>query len=169
MAKKKEEPKTVLERKYVVPLRREWLKTARYKRAKKAATGLRQFLVRHMKPGKDEKGNFQVKILKELNEYLWKHGIKNPPTKVKIIAVKDDKGVVKAQLEGVPIEKKKEEPKKKKEKKIEEKKEETKEEKAKVEEKAELEAIKKEKPKAPEKQPTVPKKVEARPTAPKNQ
>lgn len=128
MAKKEKAPKKVLERSYVVPLRREWIKVPRYKRAKKAATGLRAFLVKHMKPEAMDPKN--VKILKHLNEELWKHGMKNPPHKVKITAVKDDKGIVKAELEGFPIEeekkgKKKEEPKKK-EKAVEKPKEEAK-------------------------------------------
>jgi ribosomal protein L31E len=124
MAKKKEEaPKKVLERSYVVPLRREWLKVPRYKRAKKASTGLRAFLVKHMKPEKDEKGKFQVKIGKHLNDFLWKHGIKNPPHKVKITAIKDDKGIVRAELEGFKIEEEKKEVKKKAETPLEKAKE----------------------------------------------
>ena len=43
---KKEEKK--IERTYNVPLRREWLKSPKYKRSKKAITGLRIFLIRHM-------------------------------------------------------------------------------------------------------------------------
>ena len=36
-------------RTYTVPLRKEWLKVPKYKRAKKAVTALKQFLVKHMK------------------------------------------------------------------------------------------------------------------------
>jgi len=87
-----------VERTYVVPLRRGFLKSPRYKRAKKAVNTLRAFLVRHMK-SKD------VRILSELNVAIWGHGIKNPPSRVKINVKKDDKGVVTAQLFGVPFEK----------------------------------------------------------------
>ena len=45
-----------------------------------------------------------VKIEKELNDELWKHGIKNPPHHIKITAVKDKEGVVRANLFGVKTE-----------------------------------------------------------------
>ena len=35
-----------------------------------------------------------------LNNHLWKHGIKNPPHHVKVIAIKDKEGVVHAELFG---------------------------------------------------------------------
>jgi ribosomal protein L31E len=155
MAKKEEETKIVLEREYNVPLRREFLKAPNWKRTHKASRALREFLIKHMKPGLDEKGNSQVKIGKYLNEELWKKGIKNPPHHIKVIAKKDDKGVVMAELVGAPVEKKEEEkPKKKKE----EKKEETKEEEKKEEEKKEkAEVLKKEVPKEQAKIPAAPK------------
>ncbi len=87
-----------VERTYVVPLRRGFLKSPRYKRAKKAVRVLREFLVRHMK-------SEDVRILSELNVAIWHHGIKNPPSRVKINVKKDDKGVVTAQLFGIPFEK----------------------------------------------------------------
>ena len=93
-----------LERTYNVPLRREYLKAPRWQRTKKAVTALRQFLAKHMKAE-------EVKLSKELNEEMWKHGIKNPPHQIKVKAVKDDKGVVKAELFGA------EKPASKKEKK----------------------------------------------------
>ena len=85
-----------MERTYVVPLRKGWLKASRYRRAKKAVNTLREFLVRHMK-------SEDVRLMPELNVSLWQHGMKNPPSRVKINVVKDDKGVVKAQLFGVPM------------------------------------------------------------------
>ena len=178
MAKKEEEPKTVSERTYNVPLRRRWVNVPKYKRAKKAVTTLRGFLIKHMKPEVDEKGKIQLKIGKHLNEFIWKHGIKNPPHHVKVVAKKDDKGVVTAELEGAPVEEKKEEkPKKglagKLEKeatpaKSEKEEERAGKEKAVKEEKVELEAIKKEKPKPAEKIPKQPKQVEKKITGPAN-
>jgi ribosomal protein L31E len=107
MAKEKEEEtKIVLEREYNVPLRREFIKTANWKKTKKASKALREFLVKHMKPEGMDGGN--VKIGKYLNEELWKHGIRNPPHHVKLIAKKDDKGIVTAELVGAPEEKPKE-------------------------------------------------------------
>lgn len=80
-----------LERTYNVPLRKEYMKSPRWNRTKKAVIALRQFLAKHMK-------SEEVKLSKELNEFMWKHGIKNPPHHIKVKAVKDEKGVVKAEL-----------------------------------------------------------------------
>lgn len=101
MAKTKPTEKT-LERTYNVPLRKEYMKAPRWNRTKKAVTALRQFLAKHMK-------SENVLLSKELNEEMWKHGIKNPPHHVKVKATKDDKGVVKAELFGAekPVSKKK--------------------------------------------------------------
>ena len=91
MAKK--ENKTVVERTYNVPLRKEYQKVPRWQRTKKAVTALRQFLSKHMKSD-------DVKISKELNQKVWQHGIRNPPHHVKITVTKDSEGVVKAELFG---------------------------------------------------------------------
>jgi large subunit ribosomal protein L31e len=99
-----------LERVYIIPLRREWLKTQKYKRAKKAVTGVKYFLMRHMKAKLD-----MVKLGPELNEEIWKHGMKNPPSRVKVNVIKDDKGLVTAELFGFEMPKKKEEKPKKEE------------------------------------------------------
>ena len=115
MAKKEEEgPKVVLEREYNVPLRREFQKSPNWKKTKKAVKALKEFLQKHMKSD-------DVKLGRYLNEELWKHGMKNPPHHVKVIAKKEDNGVVTAELEGAPV---KEEEKGKEPVKGEEKKEE---------------------------------------------
>src|SRR5574342_719855 len=85
-----------LERTYIIPLRKGWLKAPRYRRAKKAVNTLKEFLVRHMKSD-------DVRVMPELNLEIWKHGMKNPPSRVKVNVSKDDKGVVKAQLFGVQM------------------------------------------------------------------
>ncbi len=117
---KKEEKKAKLERTYNVPLRKEWLKAPMYKRSKKAVKALKEFMAKHMKADFDK-----VKIGKYVNEFIWKHGIKNPPHHVKVDATKDDEGNVFVELVGAPVVEKKEEPKKE-EKKEEVKKEEPK-------------------------------------------
>ena len=136
------------EREYNVPLRREWLKAPKYKRAKKAVSALRAFIIKHMKADSVHIGPF-------LNDDIWKHGMRNPPHLVKVKTKKNEEGVAVVELLGkaLPDLAKKEEEEKskiksvleriagektkkvfKKEKKVEEKKEETKE---KVEEKKE--------------------------------
>ncbi len=109
-----------IERIYNVPLRREWLKVPKYKRAKKAIFALKRFLSRHMK-------SQDVLIGKRLNEFIWQSGIRAPPHHVKINVVKEDDGKVYAELFGFKYEKAVE-IKEEKEGKTE-KKEETKEEK----------------------------------------
>lgn len=99
MAKQSQAQSQGFERVYIVPLRREFLKVPKYKRAKKAVTALKEFLKKHVK--KD------VKIKKELNEYLWSKGIKNPPHKVKI-KVFEEKNILYANLFTVKEKEKKE-------------------------------------------------------------
>ena len=182
MAKKEEKSKTILERVYVIPLRRETLKVPPFKKANKAAKFVREFISKHMKSD-------NVAIGKYLNLKLWSHGAKNPPHHVKVNAVKDDKGKVFVELAGAPKEEpkadekkkpaKKEEkivkeaefketPEEKIEKKIEEAKEEKAEETKKIE-KEEIKELQKEHPKhhAP-KMPSQSKVQQVHPTAPKS-
>ncbi len=105
MAKKEEKSKVVLEREYIIPLRKEFQKAPKYKRAKKTIKALKEFLAKHMKSD-------NIKIGKYLNLKVWEHGIKNPPHKVKVKVEKFDDGLVKAELVGAPVEKPKEEKKK---------------------------------------------------------
>ena len=98
-----------MERTYTIPLRREWIKTVRYKRAKKTIRAIREFMMQHMKTD-------EVRIGPFLNEEVWKHGIANPPSRVRVNCVKDKDGVVTVELVGKPLGKasQKEEPKAKK-------------------------------------------------------
>lgn len=90
-----------MEREYNVPLRREWLKVPRYKRAKKAVTAMKQFLGKHMK-------SENIKLGGDVNEKIWGKGMRNPPHHVKVIASKDSEGIVTAKLADAPKEAKKE-------------------------------------------------------------
>jgi len=99
-----------MERTYVIPLRREWLKTPIYKRTKKAVSATKSFLQKHMKVK-------NVKLGRQLNMKLWAQGYRHPPHKVEVSAelVKDKEGdYVYAELIGVkkePLKKIKEEKK----------------------------------------------------------
>lgn len=177
MAKKEEASKIVLERTYVIPLRRETLKSPPFKKANKAVRTVKTFISKHMKSD-------EVAIGKYLNLYIWKHGAKNPPHKVKVTASKDDKGKVLVELVGAPKEEPKVEEKKKPVKKEEAKPEtekpeeklekqvgEAKEEKAKEAKKIEQEEIKelrKEHPKVHAPKIPKPKMQESHPTAPRS-
>lgn len=83
----------VTERTYIIPLRRHWLMVPHYRRAKKAISALQNFIVKHMK-------SEDVRIGKMLNEEVWARGMKNPPHKVKVTIIKEDDGLVKAELFG---------------------------------------------------------------------
>jgi large subunit ribosomal protein L31e len=85
--------KMAIERVYNIPLRKKFLKVPRYRRTNKAAIALREFIVKHMK-------SEDVRIGKHLNQEVWKHGIKNPPHHVKVTIIKEDSGLVKAELFG---------------------------------------------------------------------
>ncbi|MFT4304743.1 MAG: 50S ribosomal protein L31e, partial [Candidatus Woesearchaeota archaeon] len=97
------------EKEYNIPLRKEFQKVPKYKRAKKAITGIKNFLKKHMK--KED-----IKIGPKLNEEVWEKGIKNPPHHVKVTAF-IEKDIVYAEKTGFKfniykkIEKKKETPK----------------------------------------------------------
>ena len=87
MAYKKEIKTEGLEREYVIPLRDKLKKVPKYKRANKAIKSIREFLVRHLKiRNRDLK---KIKINKYLNEIIWTRGIKKPPIKIRVSAVKE--------------------------------------------------------------------------------
>src|SRR3989344_5219043 len=92
---KKETTKTVLERVYNVPLRKEYMKAPNWKRTPKAVKALREFISKHMK-------SENVIIGKYANQLLWKNGIKNPPHHIKVNAVKDDKSKAMVELVDLP-------------------------------------------------------------------
>ena len=72
------------EKVYIIPLRREWLKQTRVKRAPRAIRAIRAFLERHVKAK-------EVKVDPALNEIIWQRGAKKPPAKIKVkVEIKDD-------------------------------------------------------------------------------
>lgn len=88
-----------VEREYMIPLRWEWNKVPRYKRANKAVKAIKEFLARHMKIyDRDLK---KIKIDRYLNEFVWFRGIRNPPAKIKVKAVKEGE-IVKVELSELP-------------------------------------------------------------------
>lgn len=99
MPEKTEEKKDKLEREYIIPLRRSWKRVPRYKRANKAIKAIKEFLVRHMKI---RDGDLKkVKLDKYLNEMVWFRGIRKPPIKIKVKAIKEG-DIIKAELAELP-------------------------------------------------------------------
>jgi len=78
---------------YTVPLRKAFNKTARHTRTNKAVKAVRAYLERHLHSD-------DIKLGQHLNDFLWAKGIRNPPPRVTITAVKDDEGVIRAELVG---------------------------------------------------------------------
>ncbi len=75
---------------YTIPLKRAYY-SPRHRRAKKAVSLVREFILRHMKAEK-------VIISQHLNEKIWSRGIQKPPRRIRVKAVKDSEGVVKVDL-----------------------------------------------------------------------
>ena len=80
---------------FIIPLRRKFKKTARYRRTPRSIKAIKEFLVRHMKMY--ERDLKKVKLDKYLNAFVWARGIKNPPSRIKVRAVIDG-DVVRAEL-----------------------------------------------------------------------
>ena len=92
---------------FTIPLRKEWLKVPKYRRAKKAISALNIYLKKHLKK--------EVKIGKYLNSKVWARGNENPPGKIKV-RIEEDKDNLTAELINAPREVKKEKKKGKLEK-----------------------------------------------------
>ncbi len=98
MAKEKK-PTLLIEREYIVPLRREWLKVPKYKRANKAVKALKQFIARHMKVY--DRDLRKIKIDIDLNNEIRFRGMRKPPAKIKVNAKKYE-DFVKVELVNIP-------------------------------------------------------------------
>ena len=82
----------VLEREYVIPLRKVYF-LQRTKRAPRAIRLIKNFVKRHVKAEK-------VVISNKLNEYIWSRGIEKPPRRVKVKVIKTEDNVAKVFLIG---------------------------------------------------------------------
>lgn len=86
MAKKEEKIEKV-EREYTIPLREKCRNVPRYRKVEKAIKTIKEFIVRHMKIR--DRDLRRVKIDGYLNEMIWIRGIKKPPHKIKVKAIKE--------------------------------------------------------------------------------
>ena len=99
MAKKTEIKTEKLEREYIIPLREKCRPVPRYKKTPKAIKTIKEFLVRHMKiRDRDLK---KIKLDRYLNEAVWFKGIKKPPIKIKVKAIKEG-DIVRVELTEMP-------------------------------------------------------------------
>ena len=99
MAKKTEIKIEKIEREYIIPLREKVRVVPRYKKTNKAVKTIKEFLVRHMKVR--DRDLSKIKIDRYLNEFLWFRGIRKPPHKVKVKAVKEG-SLVRVELADMP-------------------------------------------------------------------
>ncbi|MBU2615907.1 MAG: 50S ribosomal protein L31e [Nanoarchaeota archaeon] len=91
IAKSKKDSKEkvpTLVREYTIPLRKKWMRTVRYKKTNKAVKAVKEFLARHMKVYDRDLNKIKLDI--HLNEFIWAKGIKNPPSKVSVKAIKEE-------------------------------------------------------------------------------
>lgn len=73
---------------HTIPLRRDFIKVPKYRRAKRAVNFIKKYVKRHSKQE-------NIKIGSELNQHIWENGIRNPPGKVKVeILVDEDVAIV---------------------------------------------------------------------------
>jgi large subunit ribosomal protein L31e len=75
---------------YIIPLR-DARRAPRWKRSHTAIKDIRKFLERHLKSS-------DVKLDKSINEKIWDRGSENPPSRVRVRAMKFDDGQVQAEL-----------------------------------------------------------------------
>jgi len=99
MAKKIEPKIKKIEREYIIPLRYKGRAVPCYKKTPKAIKTIKEYLVKHMKV--KDKDLRKIKIDKYLNEQMWFRGIKKPPVKIKVKAVKEG-DVVRVRLVDYP-------------------------------------------------------------------
>jgi large subunit ribosomal protein L31e len=97
--KKEKEVKVELEREYVIPLRRQVMKAQNYRKAKKAIRTIKEFLAKHMRV--ENRDLRLIKIDRYLNQEIWYKGIKHPPAKIKVKAIKKE-GIVYVELAEIP-------------------------------------------------------------------
>ncbi|MBI2148058.1 50S ribosomal protein L31e [Candidatus Woesearchaeota archaeon] len=91
---------------FTIGLRKEFLKKPKYRRAKKAVTAVKEFIIQHLKVK-------EVKIGPNLNSKIWERGKRNPPSKIKV------KGLVEEGIAYVELPEFEFKPKPKEEKKLE--------------------------------------------------
>ena len=133
------------EKQFTIPLRKEFSKAPSYKRSEKAIKAIREFIERHMKTD-------EVKIGKYLNLKIFERGRKNPPPRIKVKAIKEEK-FVRVELLEFPFETKKQQKEEKKTQKKKETQIETTPETPKVEEVKSDEVKKEAKPQVKESKP----------------
>ena len=77
----------ILEREYVIPLRKALLRVPQYRRSGRAIKAIKKFIAKHMKVADRDVKNVKLDVY--FNNEVWFRGRANPPTKVKVKARKE--------------------------------------------------------------------------------
>lgn len=77
----------ILEREYVIPLRKAILRVPRYRRTGRAIKAIKEFVAKHMKIENRDVSNVRINV--DFNNEVWFRGRASPPFKVKVKAVKE--------------------------------------------------------------------------------
>jgi len=83
------------ERIHTIPLRKEWLKAPKWKRANKTINAIKKYALKHYRTS-------DVRIGTGINQKIWERGSQNPPHKLKVTAVKTTDKVF-MELYGTPV------------------------------------------------------------------
>lgn len=89
-----------LERIYTIPLT-VTKQIPRTKRAPRAIKEIKEFVKRHMMeevPDEEKKEKKDVWVDYRLNELIWARGIENPPSKVRVKAIRFEDGLIEVSL-----------------------------------------------------------------------
>lgn len=86
----------MVDRIYNIPLRREFVKSPKWRRSKKAINAIQAYLVKHTKVS-------NIKLSRWVNEAVWEHGSKNPPAKITLrVSIDKEKNIARAELAELP-------------------------------------------------------------------
>jgi large subunit ribosomal protein L31e len=88
----KNRDKNEVEREYTIPLREKIRPVPRYKKTPKAIKSIKEFIAKHMKI--ENRDLNKVKLSTYLNQFMWARGIKNPPAKIKVKAIRKGENVL---------------------------------------------------------------------------
>ena len=100
MATEEKPEKIILEREYIVPLKRKFIDMPQYKRTPKAIKELKMFIARHMKVY--DRDLRKILLDRYLNEEIWFRGIRKPLGKVKVRVKKLEDGRIRVELAEMP-------------------------------------------------------------------
>lgn len=100
MADKKTENKVLIEREYIIPIKKYLRHTPDYKKARKAVKIVLEFVAKHLRV--EDRDTKNVRMDKLVNNELWWRGIANPPNKIKVKVKKFSDGIAHVELFEIP-------------------------------------------------------------------